>query len=311
MTTWGLVATILAPAPEVLRFAAYHLEQGAHRLYIYLDAPNDAAFNHLKAHPKVRVQTCDTAHWQRLGGKRPGKHQVRQAMNATHAYHRRAEVDWLIHMDVDEFLVPQAPVADLLSGLPEQQAVARIRPMELLGGSATAFKTFIPAGPARRKLVSEIYPTFGAYVKGGFLSHVAGKVFVRKGLDDISIQIHNAFQNGGPLESGADIAQIDLAHCHAPSWDAWRTAFDYRHAKGSYRSDLRPAIPPENGGMSLHDLFAHLYDDQGEEGLRAFFDEVISDSPALRARLSKQGLLREVDLALDAALARHFPDAAV
>ncbi|WP_299280434.1 glycosyltransferase family 2 protein [uncultured Tateyamaria sp.] len=311
MTTWGLAATILAPAPKVLRFAAYHLEHGAHRLYIYLDAPNDVAFDHLKAHPKIRVQTCDTAHWERLGGKRPGKHQVRQAMNATHAYQRRTEVDWLIHMDVDEFLVPAAPIADLLGALPAQQTTARVRPMELLGGSDTAFKAFIPAGPARRTIVNEIYRTFGAYIKGGFLSHVAGKVFVRKGLDDISIQIHNAFQNGNQLDGDADIAQIALAHCHAPSWDAWRAAFAYRHAKGSYRSELRPATPPDQGGMSLHDLFAHLYDDQGENGLHAFYDEVIGDSPTLRARLSKHGLLREVDLALEAALARHFPDAAV
>ncbi|WP_241462605.1 glycosyltransferase family 2 protein [Tateyamaria sp. ANG-S1] len=100
---WGLSATILAPAADILRFAAYHIELGAHRLYIYLDDDNPAAFNPLKDHPKVRVQTCDAAHWKKLGGRRPVKHQARQTMNATHAYHRRAEVDWLIHMDADEF----------------------------------------------------------------------------------------------------------------------------------------------------------------------------------------------------------------
>ena len=106
MTTWGLSATIKAPAAEILRFVAYHLGQGAHRLYIYLDDDNPTAFAACKAHPKIRVTHCDDAHWRTLNnGRRPVKHQVRQAFNATHAYNRPAEVDWLIHIDVDERMV--------------------------------------------------------------------------------------------------------------------------------------------------------------------------------------------------------------
>lgn len=311
MTTWGLAATILAPAVDVLRFAAYHLDQGAHRLYIYLDDDNQAAFNPLKAHPKVRVQTCDTAYWRRLVGKRPGKHQARQTMNATHAYNRRVEVDWLIHMDADEFLVPHSPLADVLGRLPATTTSARIRPMELLGGATSAFKAFIPADGNRQALVSDIYPTFGVHLKGGFLSHVAGKLFVRTGMDDISIQIHNAFQGDAILPNAAELVQIDLAHCHAKSWDAWRAAYAYRLDKGSYRADLKAATKPEDGGMSLHDLFRWLEAEQGEAGLRAFYDEAVGDSPQMRARLDAHGLLRTHDLDLDAALARHFPDAGV
>ena len=311
MTTWGLASTILAPARDILRFAAYHLDQGAHRIYLYLDDDNPDAYAPLKAHPKIRVQTCDTAHWKRLVGQRPPKHQARQTMNATHAYHRRVEVDWLIHMDVDEFLVPHSPIADVLARLPDTQTSARVRPMEQLGGGATAFKAFIPAGGARHSVVQDIYPTFGMHIRGGFLSHLAGKLFVRTGLDDISIQIHNAFQDGVMLPDAAELVQVDLAHCHAKSWEDWRAAYAYRLDKGSYRAELKSATKPELGGMSLHNLFNWLEADQGEEGLRAFYDEVIGDSPDLRRRLSAHGLFREVDLDLDASLARHFPDAAV
>lgn len=309
MTTWGLSATILAPAPEILRFAAHHLDQGAHRLYLYLDADTPDAYAPLKAHPKVRVQTCDAAHWKRLGSKRPQKHQARQTLNATHAYNRRTEVDWLIHMDVDEFLIPQAPIAEVLGALPATQTSARVRPMEVLGGSTTAFKAFIPATGTRRETVAQIYPTFGAHIKGGFLSHVAGKLFVRTGLEDISVQIHNAFQCDQILPDAAELVQIDLAHFHAKSWDAWRAAYGYRLDKGSYRAELKAATKPEEGGMSLHDLFRWLEADQGEAGLRAFYDEVVGDSADLRARLDAFGLLRRVALDLDAAVARHFPTA--
>ena len=63
-TKWGVVATIKAPAQDVLRFAAYHLDLGAHRLFIYLDEPNPEAYAPLKNHSKVRVFSCDDAFWK-------------------------------------------------------------------------------------------------------------------------------------------------------------------------------------------------------------------------------------------------------
>ena len=96
---WGVASTILAPTRDILAFAAYHLAAGAHRLYIYLDAPNPEAYALLDAHSKVRVITCDAAYWRQRKRVRPETHQVRQTANATHAYNRRPEVDWLIHMD--------------------------------------------------------------------------------------------------------------------------------------------------------------------------------------------------------------------
>ncbi|WP_299625664.1 glycosyltransferase family 2 protein [uncultured Tateyamaria sp.] len=311
MTRWGLTATILAPASDILRFAAYHLEQGAHRLYIFLDEDNAEAFKPLKAHPKIRVQTCDSAHWQKLGCPRPKRHQVRQTYNATHAYNRRAEVDWLIHMDVDEFLVPQQPISEVLAALPANQTSARVRPMELLGGSTTAFKGFVPANSKRQGIVEQIYPNFGMHIRGGFLSHLAGKLFVRSGLPDITVRIHNAFQANVMIPDAAELTQIDLAHCHAKSWEAWRASFDYRLDKGSYRAELKGVKAPEKGGMNLHDLFLAIIADAGEEGLRHFYDEVVGDSPDMRARLDKHGLLREVDLDLDTVAQKHFPDAFV
>ena len=304
MTTWGLSATVLAPTPEILQFAAYHLEAGAQRLYLYLDDPESDAFDLLKAHPKIRPILCDADWWQ---GKRPKKHQVRQSQNATHAYNRRAEVDWLIHMDVDEFLVSDKPVADVLAGLPGKDQIARVRPMEQLAGDGSAFKAFIPNGPDRARIVTALYPTYGTYIKGGFLSHLAGKVFVRSGLDGIRVQIHNVFQNGEMLKGPEDTDGIDLAHCHAKSWEDWYAAYRFRLEKGSYRADLAPNRPREKGGLSMHELFEMIEAEGGETALRAFFDEVCADTPLLRARLAEHGLLRRAELDLNTTLSKHFP----
>lgn len=308
MTTWGISATIKAPASDILRFAAYHLEKGAHRLFIYLDDDNPVAFEALKAHPNIRVTACDDAWWQKRRKQRPDMHQARQTANATHAYRRRAEVDWLIHMDVDEFLVCNHAIAGILAALPADTAMTRIRPMEALSGGSTAFKRFIPNGPDRDRIVTSLYPTYGLYTKGGFLSHLAGKVFVRTGLPDITIKIHNAFQNGEQIKGIDDQPGLDLAHVHAKSWDEWQASYRYRLTKGSYRSELGPNKPHEKGGLSMHQLFTMIEDEGGIAGLRAFFDEVCADTPSLRAKLDAHGLLSEVNLDLDTALSTHFPN---
>ena len=73
MTTWGIVATIKAPVSDTLGFVAYHLSQGAHHIYIYLDDANDEAFSRLNAHPQVTAHVTDDAWWAKRG-RRPIKH---------------------------------------------------------------------------------------------------------------------------------------------------------------------------------------------------------------------------------------------
>jgi hypothetical protein len=63
--------------------------------------------------------------------------------------------------------------------------------------------------------------------------------------------------------------------------------------------------------MSLHDLLSLLHTDAGDAGLRQFYDEVVRDSPTMRARLDAHGLLRIVDLDLATIARKHFPDADV
>ncbi|WP_244614833.1 glycosyltransferase family 2 protein [Pukyongiella litopenaei] len=302
-----MVATIKASPRAILDFAAYHLDLGAHRIYLYLDAPNPAR-EVLGAHPKLRVTECDDRWWRRRGG-RPNKHQVRQSVNATHAYARRAEVDWLAHIDVDEFLAPGASVAAALAALPPGTLTARMRPMEALAGSEGMFKAFIPPGPERRPTVARLYPNFGTFVTGGFLSHVAGKVFLRTGLDGIAFRIHNAFQgdvmNPGEAEAGEALA---LCHRHAGDWEAWIAAFQYRLDRGAYRAELPPAA---KNGATLHALLDRIARSEGEAGLRAFFDEVAAASPELVTRLRREGLLREIDLNLQARREKHFPGAVI
>ncbi|MEX1235096.1 MAG: glycosyltransferase family 2 protein [Roseovarius sp.] len=306
--TWGLVSTIKAPADAILNFAAYHLEIGAHRLHIFLDEDCPEARRILRRDPRCTVTVTNEDYWQRRRQNRPAKHQARQSANATRAYRRDAGVDWLGHIDVDEFLVPgDLPLADQLAALPGAVRTARIRPIEALaqpgGGAPQWFKGCHPRQSPRNAQSEEIYPTYGALLNGGFLSHVAGKIFVRTGLDDVSLRIHNAFDAGGRMPNDVDLDGMRLCHLHAPSWEAWQNAYRYRLAAGSYRPDLQgPASVP----TTMNALFTAIEADGGEDALRRFYDEVCTATPELRSRLAAHGHLHRIDLDLDAARARVF-----
>ncbi|MGC0222481.1 glycosyltransferase family 2 protein [Pseudooceanicola nitratireducens] len=306
--TWGVVSTIKADLKTILNFAAWHLELGAHRLFIYLDDDPSDAFDILKAHPRIRPTVTNADYWDKHGS-RPRKHQVRQVRNATRAYRRQADVDWLCHIDVDEFLMPEGTVDAVLSSCPAQVLTLRMRPMEALArddGYPNHFKRLTLDRTARRDLSARIWPTYGSYLDGGFLSHVAGKLMVRTGLPDLDFKIHNVTAGGQENPGAAEAPALPLAHLHAKSWEDWLTQYRYRHDKGSYRSELKPA---QSGRLTLHDLFTTIEADGGEIALREFFMEVCADTPDHRARLSAHNLLHQASLPLDAIRERHFPGA--
>jgi hypothetical protein len=314
--TWGIVATIKAPSRDILDFAAHHLDLGAHRVFIYLDAPDPGAQAALRAHPKCRVILCDAAYWARRRRKgRPEQHQPRQSLNATHCLNRRPQVDWLAHLDVDEFLWPATPLPDQLAALPVEAVSARIRPVEALAPDPGDpppqgmqwFKSCARLQSRRREETDAIYPEFGPHLNGGFVSHVAGKVFVRTGLEGLSMRIHNAFQNGVKDDAPETLPDAWLCHLHAATWDHWYARYRFRLHRGSYRPGLKPAPLAEGGAPNMHALFRDLEETGGEDALRRFFAEVCTATPDLRARLSAHGRLHAMALDLDARRERHFP----
>ena len=311
---WGLVATVRAPTSEILDFAAHHLDLGAHRVFIYLDDDNTAAFDALKAHPKCRPTLTDAQYWQRLGIKRRAKHQSRQFENARHAYARANDLDWLTHIDVDELLWPgKTDLATQLASLPDDCLCARIRPVEALApdgdtGPMTHFKACAPDRPVRRRQTRDIYGAFGPVLNGGFLSHVAGKMIYRTGIADLRVQIHNVFQGERMNPGERSLDDTELLHLHAPGWERFEHALRYRLEKGSYRAELKPGAPREEGGMTMHELLNHLIDEGGMQQLREFFRDVCTATPALRERLAEHGLLRSYDLNLAGKRMRHFRD---
>lgn len=311
---WGVVATVKAPAEAVLNFAAHHLELGAHRLYIYLDAPDPDLEARLSAHPKLRARHPGAAFWRRHG-PRPDAHQERQVIHARHAYARRAEVDWLAHIDVDEFLWPARPLAEQLAESPPDCLCLRLAPAELLAPDPASppgppaplrrYKQRHAARDQRQAAAPRLYPRFGDRLEAGFLSHVAGKMIYRTGVEGLRARLHNV-RLGDVLNPGErPLPETLLLHHHAASWEEFERHYRYRLSHGAYRAALGADSRP--GGPTRHALFAALEAAEGATGLRAFFEEVCTDRPALREALAREGLLAEAAIDFPALRAKHFP----
>ena len=71
LPTWGVVCTIKAPLEKTRAFVAHHLAMGASHVAVFLDDPEDPAFDALKGLQNVSVTRCDAAHWEATTKTRP------------------------------------------------------------------------------------------------------------------------------------------------------------------------------------------------------------------------------------------------
>ncbi|WP_292293847.1 glycosyltransferase family 2 protein [Marivita sp.] len=303
---WGVVCTTNAPLIEIARFVAHHLDIGASRIYLYLDAPDPDVEALLQDHDKVALTVCDDRYWSDMGKRRPDAHQLRQTFNATSALRAAGgDVDWLGHIDTDEFVLSDRKLSALLKPVPDDIAALRLYPAEALapplaGMPPRHFKLRTTTTGVSSDVVTEIYPTFGSYVRGGFLSHLAGKVFARTGLGDVRLAIHRLRFQGQDVRNTATLDLAHVGHLHATDWDSFLAKLDFRQTRGSYR------IKSDDEANSIGRLLAYLRDEEGEDGLRLFFDEMCRDSADLRARLNRHRLLLTPRFDPDAAMERIF-----
>ncbi|WP_417523841.1 glycosyltransferase family 2 protein [Marinovum sp.] len=302
LPSWGVVCTTHAPLADIQRFAAHYLSLGANRITLYLDSPAPEVDAFFAGHDSVEVITCDDAFWQTAGKPRPEAHQLRQAHNATQAY-RASELDFIGHFDTDEFLLPEIEVARGLRFVPEDCAQARVRPVELLAptdGPPQHFKNTHRQAGEKRAVLNEIYPNYGSYLTGGFISHTSGKVFARTRLADVRLGIHGLRLDGSAVGNEAELPRMKLAHFHAASFEHFRERVMFRLTRGSYRK------PEDDDAMRLGDVLDFVLDTEGEDGLRHFFDEVCTDNPELRERLARHDMLITHALDLDAEVRAVF-----
>ena len=239
---YALVATVKAPAEQLLAFLTWHFDQGAAHISLYFDDPDDPGYEacrRLAGPEELSLIRCDATHWARLKG-RPDRHQNRQSKNAAQAY-RACRVAWLGHIDCDEFLLATPSAGEILGSLPADQILCRAEPFEAMHDpgladdiyTARAFRGALKARHAA--LRSQVMGGYASYLPEAMLSHSVGKAFFRCGIPGLSPRLHGAFMAGERLPGPPFQPGLQLLHFHAQDREAWLRALPFRLTRGAYQ----------------------------------------------------------------------------
>jgi hypothetical protein len=287
---WGLVTTVKAPEDQILAFVAHHLSLGAQQIFIYFDDPDDPAFARVSQLPRVKAIRCTDLYWILRGG-RPDRHQSRQIRNARHAI-SRCRLDWLGHLDIDEFLHAPEPVAGILAAVPRDVPSLQMDAFEAMHDSALPDDIFTARqfrGPLQGDhawLVPAIFGPFADILAKGSLGHTLGKCFLRPRIRGVAMDLHVALVNGlrhkPPFHPS-----LRILHFHAQNPDQWRRALPFRLARGAYHHAVeRP----------LKSFLSQATDPE----LRAFYQDAMTLTPEKAALLQAHDRLITADLRLRA-----------
>ena len=278
---WGICITAHAPEDQLRAFLAHHLELGASHIWLHLDDPADPVADALKGIDRVTVIPCDDAWW---GKRRPDRHQNRQSRNMRRLYDA-APLPWIAHLDVDEFILPHRPVAEVLAA--SDAILVRMRPWEALHDPARpsglfAARTFrAPLRDLEQRIAA--FDDHAPAMASGALSHIVGKAFFRTGVPGLEPRLHGGFLNKERITGIGFTEDLPLLHFHAQDREAWLQRLPFRLERGAYTNNA-----------PLNDFLSSASDDQ----IRAFYDAVMSPPAPVLDRLREDGLLIEADLDL-------------
>lgn len=266
------VATIARePWPILNRFLRWHLDQGAERIVLYLDDPEDPALPRLRAEPRIDARPCTPAFWAGLGLKPDARFTRRQRAVLAQAYGELRD-GWLLVVDADELMwLRDRSIPEALRSLPDGARSLRVRSAEQvrLANGAEAFRTPIP-----RAAVDRVYGEKSGLLRArfGLTYHPEGKSFHRAGQAGLNMKLHWAHDATGARTPGpvwgAD-ERAHLVHFAAPDYDRWRAKVAWRAGAHGFAqpvkdriTDIADSPDPEAGYRALFQTLHALTDDQ-------------------------------------------------
>lgn len=237
MASWGVVSTVRAPEDQVLAFVAHHLSLGAAHVWLFFDDPKDPAYARISRLPRVTATRCTDFYWALRGGRKSDVI-FRQIPNARGAQ-KKCRLDWLAHIDVDEFLFASRPIADVLGSIPATEANLLLEPYEAMydpdlpDDIFTARQFRGPLQGVHQALVAPIFGDFAAELAKGALAHVLGKSMVRPRVRGLQLSLHGVIRDGERVTT-AFHPDLRILHFHAQDPVAWQTLLPERLTKGAY-----------------------------------------------------------------------------
>ncbi len=288
-TEWGVCTTVKAPLPQILAFVAWHQHIGASHIWVHLDDA-DIVSAHVLGHlDGVTTVLCDDAYWAERGS-RPKTQEGRQSYNIQRVYNA-APLPVIAHIDVDEYLYPKRPIADILDDWNDDAPYLRAVPAEALHDpalkddifTARQFRLPFPNGlPFERR--HAVIGDYASMLLKNMLSHKVGKSLFRTGIEGFVPKLHaGAIGAKGPKLTLPLHPDLMVLHFHAQDRAAWLEALPHRVTKGAYR---------------FNEPLAEFLGQASRAEIDEFYRVTQTATPELVGALSSEGLLVEADLRL-------------
>ncbi|PID37334.1 MAG: hypothetical protein CR993_00870 [Rhodobacterales bacterium] len=300
--SWTVVSTMNEPLALMLTFAAWHLDQGASAIEIYLDRNDPPAADALRALPSVRVTHCDDAYWQASALKRrPARHTARQMHNARQSY-ARLKSDWLLHIDADEFVRDGAALTQAMANARPETTYIQLGVLERVftenDGTQIFDGTFRHYSPDFEQWKDTVYGRFAKFLQHGLSGHSAGKAAVRRGLD-LRINLHHPTLEDGSAPDAFE--RLPKMLCHFDGLTELHLIL--KLVRRLYLPKIKGNPNPHGKNRGAQMRFANNHKERSRE-LQRLVDGIQRLDAVQRAQLTALGALTEYRFDPRPALAR-------
>lgn len=226
--SWAVVCTVKSYRFFVTTFIRHYLALGADEIFLYFDDPSRAGYSKIAARGRVKSKKCNDQYWSAKGQK-PQYIEERQIDNYRDAANK-TKSDWLLHVDIDEFIYARRPVSDVLDDFPENTFSVLVKPLEAiwedLPSGANVFTTPWFKNSHSPNSEPSALGIFGEKLakisRCGYWGHTIGKSFVSMKFDINVFDIHNCTPSDEALIQNAESGFFDLLHFEACRYSDWK-----------------------------------------------------------------------------------------
>lgn len=252
--------------PVTLHFVSWYLREGADRMILCFDDPQDPAIAVLSDHPKVDCVPCTDAFWHGIGINPAVRFARKQNLVMSHFYKQQVD-GWFFYVDGDELLHLQGrTLAEELDQTPDDIRSVTFLPAENIQSpqleGAAQFRLAMSRDAVRR-----VYGERAGLMqkRQGLSGHTVGKTANRAGMEGLGMRQHFMQHPDGTVVMDKVVGPDDgayLLHFFDQGYDIWRAKLPWRLASSGFPGRIK---------VVLNEMLAL---DDPEPALRALYDQI-------------------------------------
>ncbi|MFK7838592.1 MAG: glycosyltransferase family 2 protein [Sulfitobacter sp.] len=282
-----------------LAFVSWYLREGADRVVICFDDPDDPAIAVLQDHPSVVCLPCTVGFWRGVGVAASARFPKRQN-RAMQFIYESLRGGWFLNVDGDEliYLKGRRLVTELADAPAEVRSVTILPAENVQAPGMEGVRVF--RTPMSRDATQEVYGDHAGMMirRQGLSGHTVGKTANRAGITGVIMRQHFLQQMDGTKIMDRIIGPEEgayLLHFFDQGYDVWRAKLPWRLSSSGFTPRARGVLLPLLEGPDP------------EPKLRAVYEILHVFDAERRALLAQHGALLEVQLDVEALTARTFP----